>query len=65
MADKTEIPELITLSEASRILKVHPNTLRLWDKNGILPAVRIGEKKVRRYRKEDITKLINKNISKK
>ena len=58
MADKTEIPELITLSEASRILRVHPNTLRLWDKNGILPAVRIGEKKVRRYRKEDILKFI-------
>ena len=58
MADKTEIPELITLSEASKILRVHPNTLRLWDKNGILPAVRIGEKKVRRYRKEDILKFI-------
>jgi len=58
MTDKTDIPELITLSEASKILKVHPNTLRLWDKNGILPAVRIGEKKVRRYRKEDILKFI-------
>jgi len=58
MTSTTEIPELITLSEASRILKVHPNTLRLWDKNGILPAVRIGEKKVRRYRKEDILKFI-------
>jgi excisionase family DNA binding protein len=58
MADKTGIPKLITLSEASKILRVHPNTLRLWDKNGILPAVRIGEKKVRRYRKEDIMKFI-------
>jgi len=58
MTDKTEIPELITLSEASKILRVHPNTLRLWDKNGILPAVRIGEKKVRRYRKIDILKFI-------
>ena len=59
MADKTEIPELITLSEASKILKVHQNTLRNWDKNGILPAVRIGEKKVRRYKKEDIQKFID------
>ena len=53
-----KIPELITLSEACAILKVHPNTLRAWDKKGILPAVRIGLKRVRRYRKEDIQKLM-------
>ena len=28
--------ELLTLKEASRILKVHPNTLRLWDKKALL-----------------------------
>jgi len=56
---KIELPELITLKEAANILKVHPNTLRNWDKKGIFPAVRIGEKKVRRYRKEDIEKFIN------
>jgi excisionase family DNA binding protein len=50
--------ELLTLSEAAQILKVHPNTLRLWDKNGILKAVRIGVKKTRRYRKEDIEMFI-------
>lgn len=66
MAKKSvKIPELITLQEAASILKVHPNTLRSWDKNGILPAVRIGEKRIRRYRKEDVASLINKNISKK
>lgn len=56
MEDK--IPELITLKEACEILKVHPNTLRAWDNKGILKAVRIGVKKVRRYRKEDIEKFI-------
>ena len=55
---KIELPELITLKEAANILKVHPNTLRRWDKNSVLPAVRIGEKKARRYRKEDIEKYI-------
>lgn len=50
--------ELLTLKEAAQILKVHPNTLRLWDKKGTLVAVRIGEKKARRYRKEDIEKFI-------
>lgn len=51
--------ELLTLREAANILKVHPNTLRLWDKKGILKAVRIGIKKARRYRKEDIEAFIN------
>lgn len=58
--DRTEIPELLTLRQACDILKVHPNTLRQWDKKRILPAIRIGERKVRRYRKEDILKFINK-----
>ncbi len=54
-----EIPELLTLQEACKILKCHPNTLRQWDKKGILVAIRIGVKKVMRYRKEDILKLLN------
>lgn len=58
MAKDTEIPELITLKEACEILKVHPNTLRSWDKKGVLPAVRIGIKKIRKYRKIDIEKFI-------
>lgn len=59
-AKKNEkIPELLTLKEACDILKCHPNTLRQWDKKGILIAIRIGVKKVMRYKKEDILKLLN------
>jgi len=56
---KDKIPELLTLQEACDILKCHPNTLRQWDKKGILIAIRFGERKDRRYRKEDILKLLN------
>jgi len=56
-----ELPELLTLKEASEILKCHPNTLRQWDNKGILKAVRFGERQDRRYRKEDILKLIKNN----
>jgi excisionase family DNA binding protein len=52
--------ELLTLNETAQILKVHPNTLRSWDKKGVLIAIRIGVKKARRYKKEDIEKFINK-----
>ena len=54
-----KISELITLKEASDALKVHPNTLRDWDKKGILKAVRIGIKRNVRYRKNDIENFIN------
>lgn len=56
-----ELPELLTLKEASEILKCHPNTLRQWDNKGILKAVRFGERQDRRYRKEDILKLIKRD----
>jgi excisionase family DNA binding protein len=49
-----ELSELLTLKQACELLKVHPNTLRAWDKKGILKAIRIGERKLRRYKKEDL-----------
>jgi len=51
---------LYSLKEACELLKVHPNTLRKWDKKGILKAVRFGQRGDRRYRKEDILKLVSK-----
>lgn len=53
--------ELLTLQEACDILKVHPNTLRQWDKIGTLPAIRIGTKRIRRYRKQDIISFLENN----
>jgi len=48
---------LLTLKQASELLGCHPNTLRQWDKNGLLQAVRFGARKDRRYRRDDILKL--------
>lgn len=53
-----KLPELVTLKEASRLLKVHPNTLRQWDEKKILKAIRFGLRKDRRYRKRDIEQLL-------
>lgn len=52
------IPELMTLKETCEMLKCHPNTLRQWDRNGILKAVRFGKRHDRRYRREDIVRLL-------
>lgn len=56
--EQKEEDKYLTLTEVSRLLKIHPNTLRNWDANGTLKATRIGVKKVRRYRKSDIDKFI-------
>lgn len=56
MAD--EISEHLTLKQVSELLSVHPNTLRNWDKNGTLKPIRIGERKIRRYKKEDVKKFL-------
>lgn len=53
MADEN-LSEYLTLKQVSELLKVHPNTLRNWDKNGTLKPIRIGERKIRRYKKEDL-----------
>ena len=53
MADEN-LSEYLTLKQVSELLKVHPNTLRNWDKNGTLKLIRIGERKIRRYKKEKV-----------
>ncbi len=56
----TKLPELLTLKEAAGLLHCHPNTLRNWDNKGILVAVRLGSRGDRRYRKQEILKLMEK-----
>lgn len=53
---KTNI-QLLKIADAARLLNVHPNTLRLWDKKGIFKAIRFGQREDRRYKKTDIEKL--------
>lgn len=47
-------PPLLTINQTAQILSVSPWTLRQWDNQGKLTAVRIGSGKHRRYKKEDI-----------
>jgi len=60
--DKSKnLPKLIGIKKAADMLGVHRATLRRWDNEGKLKAVRIGSRKGvgdRRYRLEDIQKFI-------
>lgn len=53
-----DLPDYLTLAQVAELLQVHPNTLRNWDANGTLKAIRIGVRKVRRYKKTDVLKLL-------
>ena len=50
-------PPLLTIVQTAQILNVSPWTLRKWDKEGKLVAVRVGSRKDRRYKKEDVLKV--------
>lgn len=51
-----KIQKLISLNEATKILSVHANTLRNWEKAGLILPVRIGRRRDRRYTLESIRK---------
>lgn len=51
-------PKLLKIREAAEMLNVNPETLRRWDNEGRLKAVRIGKRKDRRYKVEDLQKLM-------
>ena len=57
MTFNTEFPQLLTIKEAAKLINVHPNTLRNWEREGKIEAVRIGTRRDRRYPKEIIWQL--------
>ncbi len=61
---ESDVPDLLGLIEASELLRVHPNTMRKWDKKGILVAIRFGERGDRKYKRADILKLISSKYEK-
>ena len=54
----------ITVKQAAKVLGIHPTTLRRWDKNGKLKAVRHRFNDYRLYKKVEVEKLVTKLIKK-
>ncbi|MFA5080786.1 MAG: helix-turn-helix domain-containing protein [Candidatus Paceibacterota bacterium] len=55
-----KLSEILTLSQACEMLNCHANTLRNWEKAGTVKCIRFGKRRDRRFRIEEILKLLKK-----
>ena len=53
-----DLPDLLTVREVAKLLRVSPLTIKRWGKRGKLPAIRINSRGDRRYRKESVMWLL-------
>ncbi len=53
--------KLLTISEAAALINVHPETLRRWDREGTLVALKVNDRGDRRYRESDLLEFMNVN----
>ena len=49
---------MLTTTEAARYLGVHPNTVRRWETQGLLPAYRLGRRGDRRFSREAMDRFL-------
>ena len=49
---------LLTTSEVARMLHIHINTARRWSNRGVLRSCRVGPRRDRRFRREDIMDIL-------
>ncbi|MBD3331133.1 type I restriction-modification system subunit M [Candidatus Peregrinibacteria bacterium] len=59
-----DMPDLLSIGQVSDIFGIHQDTLRNWEKRGVLVPLRVGNRKDRRYRPKDIETIIDKMGSK-
>jgi len=58
------MPELLSIGQVAKIFNIHPDTLRNWEKDGILVPLRAGKRGDRKYRPQDIEAIVDKMGSK-
>src|SRR5690349_4215823 len=59
-----EMPELLSIGQVADIFSIHQDTLRNWEKDGILVPLRVGKRGDRKYRPQDIQAIVDKMGSK-
>ena len=55
--------ELVSEGEASKILHVHPNTLRRWSDSGLIPTYRTGKRRDWRFAVDDLVAFMERSAN--
>ena len=58
MTSDDKLGPMLTVREVSKLLHLHPNTVRRWSDRGIIKAYRITTRGDRRFRRVDIARLL-------
>lgn len=53
---------LLTVSQVAEILNVHPNSVRRWADMNLFPSYRIGFRRDRRFKAEDVSRFLDSRI---
>ena len=53
--------QMLTVNEVAHLLHVHPNTIRLWSKVGVLKSYRIGKRRDYRFNLTDVESFLYQN----
>ena len=48
----------LTTDEAAQILRMHPETVRRWAREGLIPAAKLGNRGGFRFRREDLDRFL-------
>lgn len=54
-----KLESMLTTTEVSRLLNVHPNTLRRWSNKGIIRTYRLGARADRRFLRDDVERFLS------
>ena len=52
---------MLTVREVAAVLNIHPNTVRRWQKKGLLRSYEIGPRHSIRFKQEDILAFLGKS----
>ena len=54
MKTTTKKSRMLTTAEVAHLLHVHPNTVRQWSNTGLIQVYRVGPRRDRRFKREDV-----------
>jgi len=57
--DVNELPDLLLIGEVARMLRISELTVKRWEKSEKLIPLRINTRGDRRYKKEDVMRIVN------